>query len=197
MSKKKMGYIYPKKIKSILQGNSPILQVGWEGTKEKKEGNIIIDNQGREWEIKNGYRIRVTKLDGARIPLFCPKCDRLMKTENDTNIFIKFGFCFNCLVERDTKMMANGTFWDYEKKYLKKKKNDFLAEAKQEIEEYLENLSDEINYIDVDGSIEKWRGDSTKLREFLEKELKEINKELKTSQDVEICQTEKTVHSEQ
>ena len=36
MSKRKMGYIYPKKIKSILQGNSPVLQVGWEGTKEKK-----------------------------------------------------------------------------------------------------------------------------------------------------------------
>jgi hypothetical protein len=195
--KNKMGYIFPKRIQSILRGESVRTQVGWEGTKEKKEGEIIVDAQGREWMQKNGYRIRVTKLDEARIPLFCPKCGRVMKKQKDPDIYIKFGFCFDCLIERDTKMMAQGTFWEYEKDYMRKKKIDFLNEAKEEIENYLANFPTEISYVDVDGSIEKWQGDTKQVKKFLKKELREIKKELKKLQEVEECQTEKTAPLEQ
>ena len=190
--KNKMGYIYPHRIQSILRGENTRIQIGWEGTKERKEGEIIVDSQGREWEIKNGYRIRVTKLDDARIPLFCPKCKKIMKKSLDPNIFIKFGFCLDCLTDRDTKMMIDGTFWEYEKEYQEKKRFHFLKDAKREIEEYLKNLSDEINFVDVDGSTQKWQGDISELRKFLEKELEKINEQLETLQDVEKCQqTEK------
>lgn len=182
MSKKKnaMGYIYPGKIRSLLRGESSKVVSGYtpSGSTERKVGDRWVDVNDVEWEQRNGYAIKVTKLDDARIPLFCPKCKRVMRKRKDVDIYLKFGFCLDCLAERDTKMMIKGTFWDYEKQYVLDKKINFLNEAKQDVEEYLKNLSDEITFANEDGTLEKWNIDSKEAKKFLEKELKEINKEL-------------------
>ena len=44
----------------------------------RKEGETYFDADGKEWQIKNGIRSNITMLDAAKIPLFCPKCSKVM-----------------------------------------------------------------------------------------------------------------------
>ena len=56
--------------------------VGFLTLKNFKEGDIW-ESDGRTWTIKEGIKQNITKLDKAKkahtMPLFCPKCSKLMK----------------------------------------------------------------------------------------------------------------------
>lgn len=176
---------YPKKIRSILRGENPKVQIGYTGKAEsaiRKEGDTWIDKEGKQWEVKNGIIQSIPKFQDIRVPLFCPKCNNIMgKRSKDVQVYYMFGFCLNCLIERDVKMKEEGTFKDYEEKYIKSKQLGFYKDAKIEIEEYLKNLEndDSIKFLNEDGTYEKWTGEEkNKMKEFWEKELDEVNKKL-------------------
>jgi len=173
-------YFYPKKIKSTLKGENTKVQVGYsKGSESHKEGDIWTDSNGKQWEYKNGYIQSIPKLQEARIPLFCPKCSNIMgKSSKDSEVYYKFGFCLNCLLERDIKMIQDGSFIGYEKKYIKDKQIGFYRESKEEIKNYLAELDEKdfIEFVNSDGKMEKWT--SGPLKEFLVKELKFIEDKL-------------------
>ena len=180
--KNSMGTIYPKRIREILSGGTPKVQVGYMPEKvERKEGEQWEDEGGKEWEKKNGIIQSIPKLQDARVPLFCPSCGSIMgKRSKDIDVFYKFGFCLECLLKRDIQMVRNGTFGEYEKKYMKSKQVGFFSDAKLEIEDYLKSF--EKGYIEFpneNGKMERWTGDMDKLKKFWERELEFINKKLK------------------
>lgn len=182
-----MSYIYPKKIRSILRGESAKTQIGYEKKKDtvtRKVGDRWIDEDGNEWEQKQGYVAKVRKIEGVTVPIFCPKCNRKMgKASKDAEIYWKFGFCLNCLIDRDAEMIKKGTFDDYQKNYIKSKQLGFYQDAKAEIEEFMEQIEKGyIEYPNSDGTLERWDGDMTKLKEFWDKELEFVNKKLKELQ---------------
>ena len=177
---KPMGTIYPKKIKRLIEGESSTkIQVGYTGDGEliiRKDGEHWVDKDGKEWEMKDGIARSVPKFQDVRVPMFCPKCKKVMRRKQDTDIYWRFGFCLDCLIERDTQMMIDGTFEDYEKNYIRNKRLGFLKDAKIGIEEYLVSLDSDVEFVNEDGSIEKWdKAKVTELKEFWEKELKEVN----------------------
>lgn len=176
-----MGYIKPKEIQKRIHGvhENPI-RVGYDKTEKfttRKVGDIWTDDKEQKWEQKNGYVVRVTKFDDLRIPLFCPNCQKPMgKAAKDEEVYYKFGFCLNCLVERDIEMIRNGTYDEYKRNYMKSKQEGFYKEAKIQIEEFLKTF--EKGYLEFpneDGKMERWSGDVSKLKEFWEKELEQVN----------------------
>ena len=67
--------------------NSTVIGIGYEKKEEiHKEGDTWSEND-RIWTIKDGLKQNITKLDKAKetyfLPLFCPKCGKVMKNRND------------------------------------------------------------------------------------------------------------------
>ena len=181
MSKSPMGRIYPKRTMEILRGGQGKVQIGYKGKPEptRKEGERWFDKDGKEWEMKDGVARSIPKLQEARTPMFCPKCRRLMKdTNRDEKAYLQWTMCFDCVIERDTDLIKKGLFQRFEEKIETDKKYGFLKDAKIQVEEYIETIGKGIKIVNEDGKIEKWTGDETKLKEFWNKELKDINESL-------------------
>ena len=181
--KNSMGMIHPKKIQETIHGIvDKKIQMGYSKKEiRRSEGEMWQDEQGKEWEMKKGIVSSIPKFQDIRVPLFCSKCQRLMgKKSKDTETFYKFGFCFDCLLDRDFQMVKDGTFETYKKNYAKSKQTGFLTDAKIEIEEYLVKMEKGyIEYSTDKGKMERWEGDDLrKAKEFWEKELIQINETL-------------------
>jgi len=183
-------------VRGYLAGERPFIQVGWDSNLEnRKEGETWEDSSGRCWIKKNGYKKRVNKLgkvssDSTR--LLCSVCKRDMKWGNnlDDKIFPKTGRCYDCNIDYETKLKVDGEFRKYELekvfKAQKGKVEDFRAKIIESIN-FLENSTDDIVYLNEDGSKEVWK-DTTResVLEEAKNDLKEcdlalerINKSLK------------------
>ena len=181
MAKKKnpMGTIYPKKTMEILRGGQGKIQVGYTGAKPMhKNGEQWTDENGKSWEMKDGIARSIPKLQEARTPMFCPECGGVMKGRHDTKMYLQWNMCFDCVIKRDTELIKKGLFKKFEEKVEVDKKYGFLKDAKIQVEEYLNSIDDGISVVNEDGQIEKWDGDETKVKEFWEKELNDINESL-------------------
>jgi hypothetical protein len=182
-SKRPMGTIYPKKIQETIHGEADKkIQLGYDKVEiRREEGEKWTDEYGKEWEMKDGITRSIPKLSDIRVPLFCPKCGSIMgKRSKDTDVFYKFGFCLDCLLDRDFQMKKDGTFDEYEKNYIESKKKGFYEDAKNEIESYLTQMREKgcLEYVTSDGQVKKMDVNINDLIEFWEKELNEVNKEL-------------------
>ena len=90
-------------IESILKGEDPQKRifVGYEG-KSKKKG----DKVSRLSEI----------MADARMPWFCPKCKKVMKSKADDKMWRLFGHCLECQVEFEHELRTSGKYEDWENK---------------------------------------------------------------------------------
>ena len=95
--------------------------VGYEG-KEQKSGDKI----SRLSDI----------MKEARMPMFCPKCDVIMKKRLDRKFWNMFNHCFDCQVKIENKMRIDGTYEEWEKSKIKENKISFIKEQIQAIEEW-------------------------------------------------------------
>lgn len=183
---------YPGRIRSILRGETTTTQISMHVNESNsmKEGDISTDDYNYEWLVKRSpsgelYREKQSKLEGARTPFWCPKCKRIMKGRHDTKMYQTQGMCINCVIDRDTQMKIDGTYNDYEKRVILSRAKGFLMDSKKEIGKYLDETSPEIQFVEKDGSIEKWDVDVTQMKEFLTKELCTINEELDKIEKIE------------
>jgi len=178
-----MGYIKPKKIQETLHGVADKkIQIGYDKVEERhEEGDTWTDEYGKEWEMKDGIVRSIPKFSDVRVPLFCPKCSGIMgKRSKDTEVYYKFGFCLQCLLDRDAQMEKEGTFIGYQEKYMNNKKNGFYEDSKLEIESYIKQMKEKgcLEYVTSEGEVKKMDVDINDLIKFWEKELEEVNKEL-------------------
>ena len=95
------------------------LQVGYE--KEMVKRKIVeewTDSEGRTWVQKDGYYMNKTKLDAAKVPLFCPKCNGNMgdhESKFHTGCWSRFGHCYSCQLKFETKLKVEGKWEDFVK----------------------------------------------------------------------------------
>ena len=182
MSKSKMGYIFPKKIRAALRGEKTSISVGYtSGSAMRQIGDEWTDADGNKWVQKNGYQEKMSKLDDARFPLFCPKCSNIMANRHDTKMYSRWGMCFKCVIKRDTDLKIKGKFKYFEKRSILVSYREMLRESEEAFLEYQSNLKPVTEYVNEDGSTEKWNVDVDKQNEFVNKELEEIRKEIKNS----------------
>jgi len=202
MSLRPMGYIYPKRIKNILAGETNIVTEAGYSKQEvpnRQVGDSWTDGEGKQWIQRKGFVEALGKYGEYRKPLFCPNCKKIMNKHLDDKYYNKRGKCMNCVVADETQMRIDGTYEAYENNIIKQNAISFLKESKTGILEYLETLkTNKMGFIAEDGVTEKWEGNPIELREFLQKELDDIEKkliELESDSGVE-TQTENTESKE-
>lgn len=123
-----------RKISETLNKQEKRLVFGWRGESEPKreEGDRWVDNEGKEWEMKNGVRVRVTKLDSAKTPYWCPRCTKPMNHRFDLKFWRIRGMCMDCVAKEETKIRKEGKWNDYQRKVMLR---NYIAEVKDKIEE--------------------------------------------------------------
>ena len=130
MAKNHLDSVSPKErlkqlgaLKSISRGEAPEkrVMVGYEG-KKKEKGNI----EGPLTKI----------MQDVRMPLFCKKCDKLMKKRLDDKMWGIYGHCFDCQLQFEHKLRLEGKYEEWEKDKIKQNKISFLKESIEKIEEW-------------------------------------------------------------
>ena len=106
-----------QKVQDMLDGNyKNKIQSGYIGEKEvdRKIGDIWTDSDGIEWEQKNGYRMKVSKLANAGIfKGHCKDCNTGILKPWDVNTFKGDGRCYYCQIDYEAKLKTgkNGLKW--------------------------------------------------------------------------------------
>lgn len=125
-----------------------------------------IHKEGDEWEedgkmytIKNGIKCSISQYTTIRSnalkPLFCPNCKNIMSHNLDDKLWRSQGMCFDCVIKRDTKLMATGKFDEFQRKKVISNILAYLNDREYELEDYLNNL-DMNQFITENGTIEDW-----------------------------------------
>lgn len=132
-------------LRAIMRGETPEkrIMVGYD-KKDSKSGSDKID---RLSDI----------MKEARMPWFCPECDKTMKKRLDDKFWRLFGHCFDCQVKLEHKLRLEGKYDEWEQNKIKENKLAWIKDQKQSILEFKKQNSPEVyNQLNPDGhSIEK------------------------------------------
>lgn len=161
MLKKEFKQKDVQRARNLLTGKAnerTAIQGGYEKDKQdRKEGDVWEEN-GRKWTIKNGLRQTVTKFDAIKkminLPLTCPSCKKPMKL-NDLNkkMYAIHQTCFDCVIERETRLKAQGEFEEYQKAILNGNKNSMLEDLERALDGWMTQTE---SFVSEDGVMEDW-----------------------------------------
>jgi len=165
-----------QRARNLVTGNTTARTTEGIGYTKKHEHHVegdIWEENGRTWTIKNGLKQNITKMDKfkkmGKIPLFCPKCNTLMKKELDKKVFPAYQKCYDCIVDYEANLVRQGT----SEKYYKELRNQHVQSTIDSYKSFMESRMKEsnANYVTEAGDVENWRGGKNK--EELEQELQE------------------------
>ena len=176
-----------QRIRNIVNkkyGDKTVTQVGY--TKEStdhKEGDVWEEN-GKQWTIKNGLKMTISKLDLVKktlqIPLTCPKCGRAMKKKNlDTKMYSIHKQCFDCVITYETKLRLEGKYEAYVQDMVQRSAKGYIGDLEQMLQDLINDThSDQI--VTEGGEVEEWSGGNNtslvkEFQEYIDK-LKDITK---------------------
>ena len=171
-----------KRLRNLIQGKygeKTTTGVGYTKKQEEhKEGDIWEENE-RQWTIKNGIKQNVTKLDEAKklniMPLFCPCCSKLMKSRNDKPFYNIHKKCFNCVIDFETKLKAEGKWEAYENSIHNDQIDNMISEFKMWVDD--EVKSSDNSFYSENGDAEKWVGSNNeKIKKNIEESIKYLEK---------------------
>ena len=164
-----------KVLGDLLSGKEPEkrIMVGYEGQKETK-----------------GVESKLTKImKDVRMPMFCPKCKKVMKKKLDNKFWRISGHCFDCQVEFENKLRMEGKYSEWERKKILENKKALLHDLKQSIVEFeqTEGKAEFLNSVgvkDVELEKEQWSMGEEKFKTIL-KEAKDYIQKLQDEVDDE------------
>jgi len=154
-----------KVLKSILKGEDPQKRifVGYEGKSQEKG-----DKVSRLSEI----------MAEARMPWFCPKCKKVMKSSADDKMWRLFGHCLECQVEFEHELRTTGKYEDWENKKILENKKSIILEQIASIEDWKKQGDSEfVEPVNVDTGfvhVEKFEVDK-KVLALADEALEELN----------------------
>jgi len=158
-----------KALGDLLAGKTPEkrVMVGYEGKTESGDKISRLSDVMKE----------------ARMPMFCPKCDVIMKKKRlDNKFWGMFGHCFDCQVKIENKMRIAGTYDEWEKNKIKENKISFIKEQIQAIAEWKDMKAPEFyNNVGVNEPMlekEKWDIDVKKITKEAEEAIEKFTEEL-------------------
>ena len=110
--------------------------IGFTNKQEFYNEGDVWESDGRTWTIKDGIKQNITKLDKAKkahvMPLFCPKCNKVMKRV-DKPYYNIHKHCLDCHAKFEDKLKKEG---NYEKYYIKLN-NKILDKRSEEFKQCL------------------------------------------------------------
>ena len=157
-----------KVLGDLLSGKTPDkrIMVGYEGKTESGDKISRLSDVMKE----------------ARMPMFCPKCDVIMKKRLDNKFWNMYGHCFDCQIKIENKMRIDGTYEEWEKNKVKQNKISFIKEQIQAIEEWKDMKAPEFfNNVGVNEPMlekEKWDIDVEKIKKEAEEAIEKFTEEL-------------------
>lgn len=156
-------------LQTLLKGGEvdKNISVGYTPDKSKSVTGGVKRNPGDEWEHngktwvmdERGNITNKTRFDGVRVPMFCPKCERVMKGKKDTTSFYSHGTCLDCMVDYHNELRKRGVLerFSWQKRLLSAQ--SYLKDQQQQFEEFKVNVEKNPEFILSDGTRERWNMD--------------------------------------
>jgi|TARA_Y100000296_G_scaffold32047_1_gene37137 ribosomal protein L37AE/L43A len=159
-----------EKIKGMLDGiidpSNKRIRVGW--VPGENETNVKLEDRAKRKEKSD-------IIASARMPLFCPKCDKIMKKHLDNKIWMLYDQCFDCQIEFENKLRVEGKYEEWEQEKIINNAKAYIQEVKNELDDYVEALkSDNILYETGQTTVEKEKWDKVDTNKVKTQWLKEI-----------------------
>jgi transcription elongation factor Elf1 len=124
--------------------------------KSQKRRKIRLSREENDDSGKEERRNRLKKLrQQYNVAYKCPRCGKILNTNQDIKFYKLTGMCFDCKIEEDTKMIIDGTFKEYEFQFMYNNLIAFLNNTEKNIVN-LQDLVSDAQYVNQDGSVEKW-----------------------------------------
>ena len=111
------------KVQDMLDGvNTRKLQVGTHNPKDihasRKIGEVWTDSDGVQWEQKNGYRSKITKINVGMFNKVCKDCEKPCTTAYDKETFNRMTRCYHCQIHFEENLKAmpigeSGNKWQF------------------------------------------------------------------------------------
>ena len=146
-----------EKVQSYLDGtHQGKIQSGYTPENvEYKIGDKWFDSEGVQWEQKNGYRSKVSKVNVGIFSKQCKDCDKPCTKSFDVDTYNRMGRCYHCQLnfEIDLKSMQigyNGNKWQFWVKLQQLKRWDAID---REVEQFMMNRFEENKKNPFDKSI--------------------------------------------
>ena len=158
------------------------------GTAEKRifvHMEDLEEKKKREDEIKADRERKNDKMDAlkdARIPWFCPECDKVMKSRLDDKMYRLYNQCFDCQVKFENKLRVEGKYEEWEEKKVLNNKLSYIRDQIESIEDWKDEASkplvvfDQVGVQDVELQTEKWSQNTEKVEEMSKEALEGLNK---------------------
>lgn len=163
-------------VRDLLQGkheSQTSIQVGYSGEVEetvtRSVGERWFDEDGNEWEQKEGYKIKLGKEWQQDLHSYlnefqnCPKetCTCQFPKKIDEKMRKIHGMCFDCVVKMEHKIRVDGKWDEYEKEKMKQNALAWLKEAERDKNLIAEELS-KLEFVNSFGDVEGWGTGVTK-----------------------------------
>ena len=101
-----------KALQTILDGGTPDRKIYI--AKEDMEYKKSIQEKNQKERERINRKFEATK--EARMPWFCPKCDKVMKKRLDDKMWFLHDHCFECQLKKEHKMRLDGTYNEWAEK---------------------------------------------------------------------------------
>ena len=142
----------------------------------------MVGYKGKEQESGDQISRLSDIMKEARMPMFCPNCDVIMKKRLDDKVWSMFGHCVDCQVKIENKMRIDGTYTEWEKNKIKENKISFIKEQIQAIEEWKDMKAPEFyNNVGVNEPMlekEKWDVNVEKIKKEAKEALEKYTEAL-------------------
>jgi len=167
-------------------------QVSFSGVKEttKREVGDVWEEDGVVWEQKSYGKVKQSKLSNELVKVRqyiqsqseCRniECTKQKYSSSDKKLISKTGFCAICLGEREKQIKLDGLWKEYEDYKVYSNMAAYGTEVLQKWKQALNEVSNIHQYINDDGSVEKWSSneDVQTLKAQIEKDIENGRKEL-------------------
>ena len=143
---------------------------------------VMVGYKGKEQDSGDQISRMTDLMQKARMPMFCPNCDKIMKKKLDNKFWMMLGHCFDCQIKIENKLRIEGKYEEWEKEKIRENKISFLKDSIQKIEEFRNQKSPEfynqvgVNHPELEK--EKWDIDTTQIKIMADEALEEYTKVL-------------------
>jgi hypothetical protein len=170
-------------------------QIGFSDIKEqevkRKVGDIWNDTDGNVWEQKEFGRVKQSKMSNVMVELRnyidaqsqckADDCDVSGKFSNsDKKLISKTGYCAGCLAKKELVIKQDGLWESYEQYRIYSNMADYGTDVLEKWNQALKEVSNIHEYVNDDGSVEKWQSndDVQTLKAQIEADIENGKKEL-------------------
>jgi len=160
---------------------------------ERKEGEKWFDVNGKAWTMKNGLKQSISKLQEAKMPWWCPKCEKAMNHRFDTKFYNLYSQCYDCTINQQTQMRIDGTWDAFEKKMIRENEKAWLRDQIQERKDYIRTFRTPQVHFENGGWEELAKIEHfTMMFESIERDIKTCEARLKELEAEEMVESENT-----